>query len=337
MAYEKSWQFLAPQGPNVSVSAADSVARWMWTVKSFLTGQIGGATQGLWTVAGSNDGSTFSMTDGVDRWTTTYDLAKIPYSDTSGTKGWIILTRTFGIQQIWLVLGAGTAVTGNAYVSYLGGSAPTGGNTTTIPTMSIVLGGHLISDGLKGDWVTNTTNGRRFYGAISTTGDFWMAETIMGELATGTTFHVPVGTKANDQWPYFYYHCVPYTAGSYVPFAGHSLYDTYQSGNSNVTRLYNGSPGLWFLPAPPNTILTDASDVSLFDYPAWLLVGDSNYYTKLHARGRLADCGLCSGRITSVPSDSRPVPIGTTIRDINNNIVYVVMNQFILPYNALVM
>lgn len=335
MAYELTWQFTAPQGPRVATAIANAISWYLWNVKNMLTGGTG-ATQGLWTVVGSSDGTAYSMVDGVDRWGTTYDPAKIPYTTTANAHGWIILTRTIGTQQLWLVLSAHTLSTANSYIFYMSGVVPTGGTLTVTPSTTVILGGMNDAAGLAAGYsATDFVNNRKFYGAMSTEGYFWCAETIVGDISAGTFFQKPAGCKTNDQWPFFFYNMVHNTSNAVYPFTGTSLYSVSSGGTTNVTRLYNGANGYQWIAPPPAIVKTDVSDISLFDYPAWVLVGSDAANTTVHARGRLMDMGLCSGN-TGSPSSARPVNVGTTIRDLSSNIVYVVMNQAILPYNALV-
>ena len=145
MAYERSWQFLTMQGPRVAASTGDAPARYLWQLKSFLKGEIGGATQGLWTVTDSSDGSTAGL-DGVDRWTTTYDFTKIPYVDNNtGARGWMILQRNFTVgittYTVYLLLsnrGNIASASNGMYTAVLGAGAPSGGTTTAEDRKSVV-------------------------------------------------------------------------------------------------------------------------------------------------------------------------------------------------------
>jgi hypothetical protein len=90
--------------------------------------------------------------------------------------------------------------------------------------------------------------------------------------------------------------------------------------------------------AYPFTLL-DITDVSIFDFPAWIAVYSSNTTapTNTHARGRLPDVGVATNvKSVSAGNQSRSTPVGTTIRDQLGNVAYVTMNALILPYNALV-
>ena len=338
MAYERTWQFLPVQGPRVTTSAQDANAWWLWNIKAFLTGQIGGATQGLWTVAGSSDGTTFGM-DGVDRWTASYNSSLIPFGVGVGVRGWCVLTRSVGGQQLWLTLANGSnAASGTCYWVSLSGAVPAGGTTTVSPQSTIVLGGQSYGQLSILTYSADVTNTRRIAGGLTTTGDFWMVGTILGEVTDGVLFQKPFGTKVNDQWP-FYLHAVPYYAGnSSYPFAGTCLWSTNPGvGSSGATRYYNSSTGaVNALAQPPAYVLLDASDISLFDWPLWVYTGNSATPSAIHARGRLSDFGAASGATAGVPSAIRPVNVGSPIRDVGGNVVYITLNQLIVPYNSLI-
>jgi len=348
MAYERTWQPMVMQGPRVAVSSADATARHLWELAQMLLGRHG-ATLGLYTVYYSSDGTapgTGTPGDGVDRWTNIYDATKIPNSPVgSGAHGWMVLTRqwTIGITvfNVYLLLsnrGWGAACTGRVLVT-AGLGTPTGGSATTDPTMSIIAFVNSLQTNVAADNSTDFINPRRYYGNLSTSGDFWFGETILGEFCLGQMMFQPVGVKSNDQCPFYGHSMSSYTAGGQFPFAGAWLYLraalTASCGGS--TTAYNGVAAQFpALDAPPVFSLLDSSDASIFDKPAFVTVGNAASATAIHSRGRLPDTGLSSGAITNgVPSSFRPVNTGTTIRDpATLNIVYVTANAMILPYNA---
>jgi hypothetical protein len=349
VAYEKTWQFLAPQGPivaaNPQVGTGEGIFWVMWNLKAFLLGEIGGATQGLWAVHQSCDGAGNFGTagDGVDRWGAAPYVQPTSYKASyyGGAKAWMVLKRTFGAVTIYMVLSPATDNNSNATAVSFFGSAPTGGTANVAPTSAVTIGGVSAATGSPiMTYAANVTDGRKCYGALSTTGDFWFGATILGEVDQFVICHQPVGAKANDQWPIFAKNYPHSSGGTMYGPVGNSLY-TNGSVESNIRmgRYYNGAAGYSVLVQPfYGFVATDAADVSLFDFPAWVITMNATptaSATAVHSRGRLADTGLCGGFIGGSAALSRPVNNGTTIRD-NGNIVYVTMGQMILPYNALV-
>lgn len=331
MAYEKTWQFLAPHGPRTATSAADGFGWWLWSLKAMLCGEIGTATQGLWSVVASSDGVAYGY-DGVDRWGATYDPAKLVYTNGSVAHSWIILTSTIGGKQLWLLLEAKGPTSGFVGV-VMYGSLPTGGTLTASPTSAVHIGGvDSAFGGQSVSYAADVVNGRSHYGAVSTTGDFWMTETITGQLSYAVVFQAPVGCKANDQWPFYFKFKA--TTSSYTALQGSVMFTPVNAQESQC-RFYNGAAGFEHLVPPPTYVKTDVADNSLFDYPTWILVGNDASMTQIHARGRLADIG-CTTSYLGLGAAGRIVNNGTTIRDGSNNIVYVTMGQLIVPYNALV-
>jgi len=339
MAYERTWQPMAVRGPYVVGTSPEAPARFLWELAQFLLGRTGTATLGLWTIVGSSDGSAAGL-DGVDRWTSTYDLAKIPYSAAgTGAHGWMVLSRAFTVNStsytVRLLLSCRGVTAGETgrLVMVAGLGVPSGGSITADPTMSIQIGATWTTAN-NADYGTDFTNGRRLYGNMSTDGSFWFAETITGELAYCATLIQPFGTKANDICPFWAHLSNANATGQNYPYAGNALY--LRNAAVNVGIYYNGATGYPALEQPPVYVLLDASDVSLFDRPAFVAVGSTITPAAVHARGRLPDMGLTSGLNTNNPALCRPCNIGSTIRDPGDNTIqYVTLNQVIVPYNAL--
>jgi len=322
----------------VATTSPDAAARFLWELAQFLLGRTGTSTT-PWTLVGSSNGSAAGL-DGVDRWTATYTLANIPHSEApTGAHGWMVLSKGFTVNSttytVRILLSSHGIQAGDTaritIVTCLG--VPSGGSATADPTMPIQIGSSYMTGGAP-NLSTDFTNGRRLYGNMSTDGSFWFAETITGEIAYCATLIQPVGTKANDICPFWNHGGNANHTGQNFPYSGNSLY--IRGATANVSTYYNGATGYSALEAPPNYVLLDASDVSLFDRPAFVVVGVDTTPSAIHARGRLPDMGLTCGFNSNTPSATRPCNVGTTIRDpLTTNIMYVTLNQVIVPYNAL--
>jgi len=116
-------------------TAALRCQHFVWWIKDFL---IRGTHTVPWTVLGSSDAATASVSDGTDRWTTTFDSSKVVYAGA-------------GSAHSWMLLQAGAAINGktwNFLINYNSGGWPseayctfkmsttayTGGTTTNAPT-----------------------------------------------------------------------------------------------------------------------------------------------------------------------------------------------------------
>ena len=138
--YSYDWDRSVP-----SVADETAVSRGMlWTMVHQLTGQLGGLTEGIWTCAGSSDGTTAGM-DGNNRWWNAgvFSAALMPYSG-SGVRGWMVLKSPDDLLggPIWLNIYLGPVPGVNdgsdTYCLEMFAStlAPTGGTTTARPTAS---------------------------------------------------------------------------------------------------------------------------------------------------------------------------------------------------------
>jgi hypothetical protein len=328
MAYERTWNFAPVLGPRIPAAASDDIGYKFWAIKSLLKGEWGGATQGLWTVVGSCDGSSGAM-DGTDRWGTTFNAAKIPSGSTAATAtGWMILRSPAQPNGVYidLLLASNQISQGPTYAVVAVSISAFALNGLLVPT-----GGTLICGSLSSFVVVpnaDTTTQRRYYGALTSTGDFWFVQTMAGKAETFLAVINPVGTKSQDQVPVYatrgYSSANDATTGA---AGGCALF------TPSATKMFNGAAGYVCLVQPPALSLLDACDTSLFDFPAWVIVGNNatlTSSTQIHARGRLPDIGLCAG-VTATAS--APVVTGNVIRDVSNNIKYVTCGQLILPYN----
>jgi hypothetical protein len=335
MAYERTWQFMAVKGPYIPASNVQNPMYFYWIWKRMLTGQSDvGITQGLWTIYASSDGTT-SGYDSTDRWGDPFALPNQRITVTGAPIAWIVLTRSIGGVPVYLTI-MGSHLSGSTNESNaiwtLSSSAPTGGSTTTTPTITNALRTQGVA-GLQPIFNTNIINARHFYGGITSLGDFWIASTVNGEIEYWAMVVAPVGCKTNDAYPVYANGGTYCGSVDHIPFGANKLYTP---AADTVGKMYNGATGYPFLAPPFPYAQLDASDVSLYDFPTWVIVGNATTPTVLHARGRVADMGLIAGNVTpTTGATSRPCPIGTCVRDPLGDVKYVTLNQMLVPYNAL--
>ena len=327
MAYERTWQFLPVQGPYANPAALYSVGYFNSILKQMLMGQVGTAVSGLWTLVGSSDGVT-SGYDTTDRWGST------AFAASDAIKPWVILSRVMNGVTFYLTLVNPTATLYYYMTTHLSGTRPSGGNTTTAPTQNNLIYTSTILPG-PGGYAGDTTSARRIYGGMTTLGDFWIAQTVLGDVEQGVLVMAPVGCKTNDIYPVYMHATSCRSTSSMDPFCNFLL-----NGQPTNCRNYVGTSGWYSALLPPFMYQhLDVSDISLYDFPAWILIQNTQQSasaTQAHARGRLPDVGIASGAAgAGTQSGARPTPVGTVIRDGSNNVIYATLNVLIFPYNAL--
>jgi len=132
--YEKTWQFDINRARS-ETTVLGMVQYTLWYYKAFLTGQIGGATKGLWSVAGSSDSLTAGM-DGVDRWGSSFDATKIVRGSGTSIKSWVVLgSPPIKGVVLYLLLSYDSSIV-YGITAYLTASLPTGGSVTVNPTVT---------------------------------------------------------------------------------------------------------------------------------------------------------------------------------------------------------
>jgi hypothetical protein len=335
VAYERTWQFISSAEDYVPANILDASRHRLWAMKSLLKGDIGGHTQGRWTVEGSSDGVTSGM-DGTDRWTTTYDGTKIVRGNTAAARSWIVLKSpgTINGYSWYILITYGDSTSDYQFGFHYSQTAYTGGSTTTNPTSTYDLNFKspttLASATDNAVYYTQTTARRRMHAIVSTQGDFLIFGTYAGsthgcEMAMGLIG--PVGCNASDLWPMWGAFFNP--SGTYDALHSYTLAATMGYGGTryfdrSVSSAYVQS--LCFLPTWSGL---DQVSGKLIDSPAWVMVKSSG--TVGIARGRLPDIGCYGG---GVQTSATGVPNGSTIRDGSNNITYITVGSIIIPFNS---
>lgn len=196
--YEKSWQFDTNRA--VAATTSSDMGKYiLWYYKAFLCGHIGGATTGLWTVAGSSDGTTGAM-DGVDRWGTSFNAAKIVSGGAAASHSWVVLRSPFiKGTQLYIILRYDKNVDTQLSL-FMTAAAPTGGSGTTNPTMVNA------ASGATTIVFFNTTNFGNFHlnSGLATDGSFFVLVSRDNTILFSSGF---VGSwlgnaKPSDQYPF---------------------------------------------------------------------------------------------------------------------------------------
>jgi hypothetical protein len=320
MAYERNWKSAESFDSYVAADAAELLKRRVWAIKAFLTGYVGGATLGLWTVAGSSDGVTAGM-DGVDRLGAAFDPAKIVQGTAGSAHSWIVLFSPVMNGYQWSMCIDLNSATAGCYSVIFARSAFTGGTNAARPTS-------------VDEWVPAngaalmSTAGltQRLHGAISSTGDFFLWSARLGGGGYAEFFLAaiaPVGVHAADQFPL-------YTACA-VQVSGEAPSQAFLGGATASIITRNGAAVASCYAQISFPSLTPAVDLlsgRLLDVPAWVMVRNVAN-TTLHARGRLPDMGVTPSLAGAVSC-----PTGSVIRDGANAIAYTTVGALIVPFDS---
>lgn len=240
--FEKVWQFdlnrLAADNTTV-IQLSRSFYFWM---KAFLTGQIGGATQGLYSIYGSCDGVTAGL-DGVDRAGLVFDGTKIVRAAAGVAHSWMVLKSPLlatpaGNMNFYAILDFSGASDSAPLNLVFCKTAPTGGTTTARP-VSVDEWAHAVSLTLN----DNTNGTMRFHGWMPTDGSMFVVAA--GKQGSG---HLPLtimgallaDTAATDQYPFATFANYNAAAGA-DGFAGSSASTQFLGTGPWRMRLADGS------------------------------------------------------------------------------------------------
>jgi hypothetical protein len=345
ITYEKTWQFDMNRAYDPGVGAAMSALEkyTLWYCKAFLTGQIGGATQGLWTVAGSSDGVTGGM-DGVDRWGTTFDPAKVVGSVSA--RSWVVLQSPSILgKTYWVLLDWNSTVPGtyDAYLTLkMDVQAPTGGSATVAPTMATGLGSYMTQSGSGNQfalcsYASPRPGPMKMHGMLATDGSFIILSSrdYTGAFFSGFVGMVLANCKAADQYPFY----LSLTADiTLVPgtTTGFGYAGTLDNGLYSVMRIPTGTASQQYLYQikPVTTRLPDGPDIfdgAWMNYPFW--VGDNTVGTNRYRtiRGRLPDIMVHPGG----NGYSSKYPVNSGAVDSQNNPTWMLVGDLWMPTNAI--
>jgi hypothetical protein len=213
--YEKVWQF----DSNRQYTPPDAITLskyQLWYMKAFLLGQIGNATQGLFTVVGSSDGVTAAL-DGVDRLGAVFDPAKLVFAPTSTAKSWILLLGpTENNKPLYIFMDLNSTSGTDRVTWVIANQAPTGGGTSAaaVPTWPantyFAMAQPALNDGVAAPRRMNaglTTDGKQVYFLFAKEGTNCFQSFIM--------FGCTADYRTTDTSPFYLYGA--YGAGNIHP------------------------------------------------------------------------------------------------------------------------
>jgi hypothetical protein len=324
----------------------------IWYYKAFLTGQIGGATLGLGTVAGSSDGLTGAM-DGVDRWGSTFDMRKLPCNSNGTLHAWVVLKSPL------ITGGDGSTRYYYLFITFNGGSNETYttvmklGVDTGAPGSGVPTGGSAVNDptivnfclpqysGSFNFGLTIANGGPiRLHGALATDGSFNVFVSRNGRgVISGCHGHVLVNVKATDAYP-FWFNCTgtggTQSGGVIGTWGTTTSSDGLADGTRGMMRVPNGTGYDTYgaiMPLASNFEGgMDAFDGTYSELPIWVgkdFSGVNSYYG---VRGRLADITVFPGN--NYATSPRQVQDGTP--DNQGTPKYFNVGLYRFPANALV-
>lgn len=327
---EKTWQFDTNR-VHARCGAADTTnisAAWiLWYLKAFLLGQIGGATQGLWSTYYSCDSVTAgTANDGVDRWGTTFDSTKVVMGTSTGSaKSWYVLKSPVlpNGMTVYLVIHAtgtqfqGTVVNGCVQF-YFSKAAPSGGTSTAGPTLPSDCWplpvdkqyGTIQIIGNVQNPTANYDNGmpHHVHAGLTTDGSIFYligSKDSTGCAEFGFIFALLANTKANDQYPFWSMQSYQKVVNGAFDITNLSGWTTPSQTFVNTCRNAFGNMAAVTPMAIPyvgnysilsTTVVSgiDPVDQSWFDFPCWVGFGGttggsgSGYQFK----GRLQDFAM---------------------------------------------
>jgi len=311
---EKAWH-ASLNVTRFPTSAIDLTRNQLWTIKAFLKGETGGATQGLWACLGSSDGVTAAL-DGTDRWGAAYNGAKILRAPAGTAHSWLVLKSPLVAGSYWyLIIDFASSSDANARFIF-SKAAPTGGTTLNRPTATDEFTNFkAVATGTPLN--ASSTLQHRYHMALSDEGDFWFAS---GQAGSGFCNFGLIGTwladgPADEQYSLWmlasYYNAVPgaFTSGS----LNQSLTGLSATGACNSMQLPDGT-GVKAAPILMPSLNSgsdganggsylfttdarayfgyDAKHFTYLDLPAQVLSVDESNLIAYGYRGRLVDFAL---------------------------------------------
>lgn len=340
MALSRSWYSDTNQA---CTDTANVGANLLWHLKAFLKGTIGTSdSRGLWTVVGSSDGATAGM-DAVDRWTDTYNIAKLVFADSSTARSWIVLQSPVALGMYLLLdySGGSDSGGGNCMRAFASTTAFTGGSTSALPTATKQFQVHCTSND-RHQMADGSTNPHRFHYTADASGNFWFMSSRNGTAMAHFLFGLQKLTEQHtgDSGNVFSIISFKTTGRGAAEFDGGGLWS--QGAGNNTGRLGgrnvsdSGAAGVGDLSIPwpwtvtnstfnSNWASANPADGKWDVMPVYVI----NASAGGGVRGRLPDCGIAFG--PGSPPNGMAVGSSTPIV---GPIEQVVCGNLLLPFAA---
>jgi hypothetical protein len=319
--FEKTWAFDLNRA-YTPASALDLTRYTMWLLAATLTGNIGGLTQGLWTLYASSNSVT-AGTDSTDRWVLAgpYDGTKIVRGSGAAAHSWIVLkSPTIHSANFYMILSFNSAADDKIRISFMK-TAPTGGSTTATPTSTDQWWPNNTSLAAA-DWAMNAAaaDNSRFSTGLTSAGDFYFVgcKQLAGLPNLIITFHGLSNKKASDLYPVWA--AVEYRSGGVARINNGNWIGTAgnpgaavggNAGRHAISGVWCVNP--WLIPAyndaggagtASNTpAVADSIDGTYQDWPIWIMMGSAGAVPS-GVRGRLADFAFCANTVASLAEAS---------------------------------
>lgn len=291
--FEQTWQLDPNRSPADESTHALQAKSLLWWIKAFLKGEQGGATQGLWTCAGSSDAVTAGM-DGTDRWTSSFDASKIVRATAGNAHSWIVLQSPNGLGGgPWYMCIDHSAAVDYQIAIFFSKTAFTGGSTTARPTSTTEWAAPQ-SGTSPSQHLFSALAGLRMNGWLSTAGDFHIRlsrQSGSGYMNFALSFIALTNVKTGDNhngWSCFQFlDTVPGVCGrggwcveTATPWRGRNKNNTVTVQASVV------APHIGAQFAFQDITGTDGTDALYGDYPMYIQVTTAAQKSQ---RGRIRD------------------------------------------------
>lgn len=171
---DRTWQYDNNRELSDTTTGDRIHASYIWALKAFLTGQVGGATLGLWTMDQCCD-STQVKTDGTDLFGATFDASKWVFAAEGVAHSWLVLKSPNGFANGPWYLALNPTLSGSTHVFQtsnirLSKTQPSGGTTTAAPTTTNYIANSASYQTLVDTAATGVT--QRLQCILATNGDF---------------------------------------------------------------------------------------------------------------------------------------------------------------------
>jgi hypothetical protein len=332
--YEKLWQFDMNRAKSDAVTVADCSTYFLWYWKAFLTGQIGGATKGLWSVYYSCSSLVAGTAgDGVDRWGNTYDNTTTPtlVKFGGGAHSWVVLRKAMdnpNMKGSYLYMLLDWSVSANNLAPPVVSTvAPTGGSTTAAPTWSNPANASWAQANNSMIGPTSNSGPIHVHGQLASDGSFnlfWSRDNT-GKFGGLFMAHRLANARPNDLCPWFFHF---YGDGA-LNYGWGYIYNFFSSNTASTMRYPDlsgpnsggqnafASYGVAIPGGSSRSYIPTASDVFGGGFYDWPVFVSSDLANIRGCRGRLQDImyfagGANTGTVDTTPGAPQYMVVGPT-------------------------